>query len=83
MPLTGREKFHYNRGNSYTEAVSLRIYKILILGQRVANLVEGQQKAGYKIARWDASSLSSGIYFCRLEVSGLKAERTKKMVLIR
>ena len=61
--------------------VRLEVYNIL--GQKVASLVDGEQKAGYKSVRWDAGSFSSGIYFCRLEVRGLKAEKTKKMVLIR
>lgn len=63
--------------------VRLEVYNIL--GQRVTSLVEGQQKAGYKIAKWDASSLSSGIYFCRLEVKGdrFKVAKTRKMVLLK
>jgi len=68
--------------------VRLEIYNIL--GQKVATLVDGKEKAGYKVARWDAGSFSSGIYFCRLEVRGLKAESrklkaemTRKMVLMR
>ncbi len=45
----------------------------------------GEQKAGYKTVRWDAGSLSSGIYFYKLKVIGdrLKVEKTRKMVLLR
>jgi len=56
-------------------AVSLKVYNNL--GQKVATLVDGEQKAGYKIIRWDANAFSSGIYFCRLEVRRLKAESQK------
>ena len=52
-----------------------------ILGQRVASLVDGHQKAGYKTARWDASSFSSGIYFYRFQAGDFV--QTRKMVLIR
>jgi len=39
--------------------VKLEIYNTL--GQKVATLVDAKQKAGYKTARWNASSFSSGI----------------------
>jgi len=52
-----------------------------ILGQKVATLVDGQQKAGYKVVSWDASSFSSGIYFYRLQAGGFV--QTRKMILLR
>lgn len=57
----------------------LEVYDIL--GQRVATLVDGEQKAGYKVARWDAGGFSSGIYLYRLQAGGFV--QTRKMVLIR
>ena len=59
--------------------VKLEVYNIL--GQRVATLVDGEQKAGYKSVRWDAGSFSSGIYFYRLRAGDFV--QTRKMVLIR
>jgi len=59
--------------------VRLEIYNLL--GQKVATLVEGKQKAGYKVARWDAGSFSSGIYFYRLRAGDFVQAR--KMVLLR
>jgi len=59
--------------------VKLEIYNIL--GRKVASLVDGKQKAGYKTARWDAGSFSSGIYFCRLQAGGFV--QTRKMVLLK
>jgi len=47
----------------------------------VATLVDEVQTAGYKSVRWDARSLSSGIYFYRLKAGDFV--QTKKMVLIR
>jgi hypothetical protein len=52
-----------------------------ILGQKVTTLVDGNQKAGYKTARWDAGSLSSGIYFYRLRAGDFV--QTRKMVVLK
>jgi len=59
--------------------VKLEVYNLF--GQKVATLVDGKQKAGHKNARWDAGSLSSGIYFCRLKAGDFV--QTRKMVLLR
>ena len=67
--------------------VSLIIYNIG--GQEVARLIDGEQTAGVHSVRWDAASLSSGIYFYRLQArptSGGQAGdfvRTKKMILLK
>jgi len=57
----------------------LEVYNIL--GERVATLVDRHQKAGYKAARWDAGSLSSGVYFYRLQAGDFV--QTRKMVLLK
>jgi len=59
--------------------VKLSIYNIL--GQKMTTLVDGKQKAGYKTAPWDAGSLSSGIYFYRLQAGDFV--ETRKMVLLK
>ncbi len=38
------------------------------LGQQVALLYQGEQEAGFHEVRFDASELTSGIYWCRLQV---------------
>ncbi len=58
--------------------VRLEVYNIL--GQNVISLVDGKQKAGYKTAKWDASSLSSGTYFYKLKAGDFV--QTRKMVLL-
>ena len=66
--------------------VSLIVYNLL--GEEVARLVnEAHQAGNYKIS-WDASNISSGIYFYRLQVrqTGGRASdfiETKKMLLLK
>ncbi|MDP2301721.1 MAG: choice-of-anchor D domain-containing protein [Ignavibacteria bacterium] len=59
--------------------VSLRVYDIL--GTEVATLVDEEKEAGIYNADFDASKLSSGVYFYKLQ-SG-KFVQTRKMILIR
>lgn len=59
--------------------VRLEIYSIL--GKRVATLVDRKQRAGYEIVRWDGSSFSSGVYFCRIKAGDFV--ETKKMILLK
>ena len=63
--------------------VRLEVYNIL--GEKVVTLVNGEQKAGYKMVRWEASAFPSGIYFCRLRVIGdrLNVEKTRKLILLK
>ncbi len=58
---------------------SLRIYNIL--GQQVLTLVNGQIDAGTHKINFNASRLSSGIYFYQL--AGKNVNITKKMVLLK
>ncbi len=47
--------------------VTLKVYDVL--GREIKTLVDEQQQAGYREARFDASNLSNGVYFYRLQVS--------------
>ncbi len=60
--------------------VSLKIYNVL--GHEVATLVDGEKKSGilYRIS-FDASQLSTGTYFYRLEAG--KNVQVKKLMLIK
>ena len=60
--------------------VTLKIYDIL--GREIQTLISEFQKTGAYSINFDASKLSSGIYFYTLQVSNDFAE-TKKMLLIR
>ncbi|MHC1739151.1 MAG: YCF48-related protein [Ignavibacteriaceae bacterium] len=59
--------------------IMLRVYDIL--GNEVAVLFSGRKEAGYHEIQWDASKLSSGIYFYQLTSAGFSL--TKKMALIK
>ncbi|MBI5473839.1 MAG: T9SS type A sorting domain-containing protein [Ignavibacteriae bacterium] len=57
----------------------LAVYNIL--GQKVATLVNEQLEAGYHELDFDASKLTTGVYFYRLEVG--KNSAVKKMMLVK
>lgn len=62
--------------------VNLAIYNAI--GQVVATLVDNVQEAGSYDIEWNASNLSSGIYFYRITVEGNKSFiHTKKMLLLK
>ena len=58
--------------------VKLIVYDIL--GREVATLVNQKQKPGNSNIQFDASNLSSGIYFYQLNATFIQ---TKKMILLK
>jgi hypothetical protein len=59
--------------------VRLEVYNLL--GQKVATLVNSEEGAGHKSATWDASEVSSGLYFYKLSCAGVS--ETRRMILIK
>ena len=59
--------------------VNISIYNLM--GQKVATLVNEQKSAGQYNVHWDASGLSSGMYYYRLDANGQSI--TRKMTLIK
>ncbi len=59
--------------------VSLKVYNIL--GKEVSTLVNRYQNAGVYSVTFDASALSSGVYFYTLEANGITM--TKKLTLLK
>jgi hypothetical protein len=59
--------------------VSLKVYDMM--GKEVANLVNGNQEAGFYTVKFDASKLASGIYFYKLQANDFTA--TKKLMLLK
>jgi hypothetical protein len=63
-----------------SDFVTLKIYDSI--GREIQTLVSQNQKADTYIFSYDASKLSSGIYFYKLNV-GTNFEETRKMLLMR
>jgi hypothetical protein len=59
--------------------VTLKVYDML--GREVSVLVNGQKSAGQYIVDFDASSLTSGVYFYRLESNDFV--EVKRMVVLK
>ena len=58
--------------------VKVRVYNVL--GQKVATVADGEMDAGMHKLGWDGSSLSSGVYFVRME-AGSKTDVHKVTVV--
>lgn len=59
--------------------VRLDIYNLL--GQKIATLVDSKQQTGYRSVLWDASYVSSGLYFYKLTAGNFTG--TRRMILVR
>ncbi|MCK4461862.1 MAG: T9SS type A sorting domain-containing protein, partial [candidate division Zixibacteria bacterium] len=66
-------------GLPVAQRVNLTIYNVL--GQKVATLVDGVQDAGPQQVEWNASDVSSGVYFYRLTTE--QNIKTRKMLLLK
>jgi hypothetical protein len=66
-------------GSRASRSLSLRVYDLL--GREVATLANGTFHGGLFSVVWNAGSLSSGVYICRLESEG--ATLVQKMVLMK
>jgi hypothetical protein len=63
----------------HSSDVKLKIYDLL--GEEVATLISQPLPAGRYHTEWNASHVSSGIYFCRIQAGSFVA--SKKLVLLR
>lgn len=59
--------------------IKLEVYNLC--GQKLATLVNREQQAGYKSISWNASEVSSGLYFYRLTTG--EFTETKRMILVK
>jgi len=76
-PFNPTTKIKYQIANA--GFVNMRVYDVL--GNEVATLVNEEKAAGNYVVEFDGSTLTSGIYFYKLQ-AGIFIE-TKKMVLLR
>jgi hypothetical protein len=66
---------------SLPKASDVKIAVYDILGREIVTLIDEQQQPGKYEVKWDASNVSSGIYFYQLKTRDYIA--TKKMILIK
>ncbi len=59
--------------------VKLEVYNVL--GQKVATVVDEKQQAGYRSVSWDASEVSSGLYFYKLTAGDFT--ETRRMMVVK
>jgi hypothetical protein len=59
--------------------VKLEVYNIS--GQKIATLLDGRERAGYRSVTWDASEVSSGVYFYKLTAGDFT--EIKRMMLVK
>ncbi|AFN75321.1 xylanase [Melioribacter roseus P3M-2] len=76
-PFNPSTRINYSLSKSVN--VSLKVYDVL--GREVRTLVQGAQNPGSYTVIFDASDLSSGIYFYRLEAGNFS--ETKQMLLMK
>ncbi len=73
----------FDGNNSITQNVSLSVFDIM--GREIINLNEGNKTAGNYKVQFDASNLSSGVYYYTLKVFSGKRNfsQTKKMLVVK
>jgi hypothetical protein len=79
-PFNPTTKFRFDvpkSGNSSTEHVQIKVYDLL--GKEAAMIVNEDLAPGTYEYEWDASNLSSGVYFYTLKTNNFEA--TRKLVL--
>jgi hypothetical protein len=80
-PFNPTTLIDYTVGGDRFEVLGVRLSVYDVLGREVAVLVNERQAAGTYQVRFDAGSLSTGIYFYRLSVGGYTEARS--MLLLR
>ena|GEM_PF-1716640 len=87
-PFNATTALVYNLPAIGAQPAPVRLEVFNILGQRVKTLVDTRQSPGRHTIYWDGTDeqgqpLSSGVYFCRLEVSGIEFVKSGKMMLMK
>jgi len=66
---------------SLAENSEVKLEVFNILGQKVSTVVDEYQNAGFKTVNWNASSVSSGLYFYKLTTDN--KQLTKRLTIIK
>jgi subtilisin family serine protease len=82
-PFNPSTTLHYSIADN--SLVRIEIYNLL--GQIVAELINSEQISGNHSVTWNASGLSSGVYFARFSVTSINSKATfsdsKKLILMK
>ncbi len=76
-PFNLKTDFRYQIADA--NHVSLKIFNVL--GREIATIVDGDKPPGEYLATWDASSMPSGVYICRLTAGN--SSQMKKMMVVK
>jgi hypothetical protein len=75
----------FNPSTSITFTLPEKVFVLLkvfdLLGQEITTLVAEEMQSGTHTKQWNATTTTSGIYFCRLQAGSFI--ETKKLILMR
>jgi hypothetical protein len=87
-PFNATTAIVYSLPNIGAQPASVRLAVYNILGQEIKSLTNERQQPGRHIVYWDGTDrqgqpVASGVYFYRLEVSGIEFVKSGKMILMK
>ncbi len=87
-PFNATTALVYSLPNIGAQPATVRLVVYNSIGQRVTTLIDDRQFPGRHVVYWDGADdsgqpVASGVYFYRLEVSGIDFVKNRKMVLLK
>jgi hypothetical protein len=87
-PFNATTAIVYSLPNIGAQPAPVRLAIYNILGQEIKSLTDERQQPGRHIVYWDGTDqygqpVASGVYFYRLEVSGIEFVKSGKMILMK
>jgi hypothetical protein len=87
-PFNATTALVYNLPNVGAQPAPVRLAVYNLLGQQIKSLIDEKQQPGRHTVYWDGTSqqgqpVASGVYFYRLEVSGVEFVKSGKMILMK
>jgi hypothetical protein len=87
-PFNATTAIVYSLPNIGAQPAPVRLAVYNLLGQQIKSLIDERQQPGRHIVYWDGTDqqgrpVASGVYFYRLEVSGIEFVRSGKMILMK
>jgi hypothetical protein len=87
-PFNATTALIYNLPNIGAQPAPVRLAVYNLLGQQIKSLIDEKQQPGRHTVYWDGTNqqgqpVASGVYFYRLEVSGVEFVKSGKMILMK